>query len=162
MNVRDEDFENVDPGEVRPLIEEGYWPAVCLGRDNRPYSGLREKLTFQWKVFMSPYKKRFVVLPRYYNAKRNKAGRFMWGQLHAYRNDWVRANNNKWPPDPNKLPPSIWEKCTFLVEVVTVRKTRSGPLSSSLYWSRIGQIIRPLAEDERLERLPVQPLNSDE
>jgi hypothetical protein len=160
MDVHDEDFENVDPGEVRVLLEEGCWPAECLGRENKPYSGLGEKLTFKWKVFLSPDKNKFVILPRYYNAPRNKAGRFKFGQLSAFRNDWVTANNGKVPLDRNRLPPSIWQKGTFLVEVITVRRTRSGVLSPSLYWSRIGRVIRPMAEDERWEGLPVQRLDS--
>lgn len=162
MDVRDEDFENVDPREVRLLIEEGCWPAECLGRENKSYGGLKDKLTFNWKVFMSHDKSRSVILPRYYNALRNKAGRFIFGQLSAYRNDWVTANNGKLPLDPKRLPPSIWGKGTFLVEVVTVRRTRNSPLSPSLYWSRIGRVIRPLEDGERWDRLPVQPLNSSE
>ncbi len=162
MDVRDEAFENVEPGETRRLLQEGVWPAECLGRANKSYGGLKDKVTFQWKVFLSPDKSRSTVLPRYYNAPRNKAGRFMFGHLSDYRIDWVAANYGHLPLDPKRLPPSIWEKGTFLVEVVTVRRTRNGPLPPSLYWSRIGRVIRPLEEGERWEGLPVQPVNSSE
>ena len=162
MQLRDEDFDNVDPGECRPLLQEGVWPAECLGRESKSYGGLKDKLTFQWRVFLSLDKSRSCILPRYYNAPRNKAGRFQFGQLCAYRNDWVAANSGRLPLDPKSLPPSIWEKGTFLVEVVTVRRTRNGPLAPSLYWSRIGRVIRPVEEGECWERLPVQLPNTSE
>jgi hypothetical protein len=160
MELRDEDFENINPGEPRPLIEEGLWPAQWLGREARVY-GWGEKLIFEWKVFMAFDKTRSVSLSRFYNAERDKAKRFVFGPLHDYRKDWVAANGGRLPLDRSRLPLSIWRDRLFLVEVVTVRQDSKGrPLSASFLWSRIGRVLRPLMDGEHWERLPVQPLNS--
>lgn len=155
MKLRDEDFENVDPGESRPLIEEGVWPAQYLRKEGIPPGRYGEKLYVWWKVFMSLDKGRSVVLPRYYNIERNKGGRPKFGHHHAFRRDWVQSNDGRLPLEPNKLPLSIWERGLFRVEVVTVRKSDDGPLPPSLYWSRIGRIVGPLAEGEAWEGLPL-------
>ena len=159
MQLGDEDFDNVNPGEGRILIEEGLWPAKYLDHGIKP-GQYGEKLTVRWGIVMSADKIRSVILPRFYNLKRDKGERFMFGHLHAYRRDWVVSNNGRLPMDSRKLPPSIWKEGTFLVEVVTVRSTRDGSLPPSLYYSRVGRVIRPLDEEERWERLPLQPLNS--
>lgn len=162
MQLRDEDFENVDPGEPRPLIEEGVWLAQWQGREAKVY-GWGEKLNFRWKVFMAFDKSRSVNLSRFYNAIRNRAKRFLFGDLHDYRRDWVAANGGRHPLERSKLPLSIFQERLFLVEVVTVRHDSKGrPLSPSFYYSKIGRVIRPLEEGERWERLPIQPLNSSE
>src|SRR5262249_47499289 len=135
MQLREEDFDNVNPGEARPLIEEGLWPADFVGLESR--SGRwGEKLYANWKVFIAPGKGQFVVLPRYYTVERDGGGRFKFGRLHAYRKDWIASNGGRVPLDANRLPPSIWQKRTFLVEVATVRMGSDGvPLLRSLYWS---------------------------
>ena len=33
MQLHDEEFENINPGEVRVLIEEGIWPAEYLNHE---------------------------------------------------------------------------------------------------------------------------------
>lgn len=162
MDLRDEDFNNVNPGEPRILIEQGMWPAQYLRKEGRPPGRYGEKLYVWWRIFMSLDKGRSVVLPRYYNIERDKGGRLKFGHHHAFRRDWVQSNYGRLPLEPNKFPPSIWEQGVFLVEVVTVRKSNDGPLPSSLYWSRIGRIVRPLAEGETWEGLPLQPFNSSE
>jgi len=162
MKIRDEDFDNVNPGEPRVLIEEGVWPARWLRREAKVY-GWGEKLIFHWEVFMACDKSRFVVLNCFYNAKRDRAKRFQFGQLHNYRKDWVAANGGRASLDRSKLPLTIWQARMFYVEVVTVRRDSKGrPLSPSFYWSKVGRVIRPLEEGETWERLPVQPLNSSE
>jgi hypothetical protein len=162
MELRDEDFNNVNPGEPRVLIEEGVWPARWLRREAKVY-GWGEKLIFHWEVFMAFDKSRFVNLSGYYTAKRDRANRFYFGPLHNYRKDWIAANGGKVPLDPSKLPLSVWQERLFLVEVVTVRHDSKGrPLSPSLYYSKIDRVIRPLGEEETWETLPIQPFNSSE
>lgn len=162
MDLRDEDFDNVNPGEQRFLIEEGSWPAQYVGHEAKRY-GWCEKLILRWKVFTSLDRSRSVVLSRYYNMDRDNGGRFMFGPLHDYRKDWVAANGGRHPLERSRLSISIWKERLYLVEVVTVRHDSKGrPLSPSFYWSKVGRVIRPREEGERLERLPVQPLNSSE
>lgn len=162
MQLRDEDFDNVNPGEPRILLAgEGGWPAQFAGYEAKRYGQWGEKMIFRWKVFTSVDKSKVVTLPRYYNCDRDNGGRFKFGPLHAYRKDWVAANGGKLLQDRSRLPLSIWKDRTFLVEVVTVRHDSKGrPLSPSCYWSKIGWVIRPLEEGERWDRLPLQPLNS--
>ena len=107
---------------------------------------------------MSFDKSRSVILTRYYNLARDKAKRFKFGHLHAFRRDWISSNHGRLPLDPQRLPPSIWKNGIFLVEVVTVRKTSDGLLPPSLYWSRIGRILRPEDEGKPWTRLPLQSI----
>ncbi|THJ19196.1 MAG: hypothetical protein CAF45_016315 [Nitrospira sp. CG24E] len=162
MQLRDEDFDNVDPGKPRILVAgEGGWPAQFAGYETKHYGKWGEKLIFQWKVFTSIDKSKFETLIRYYNLSRNGGERFQFGPLHDFRKDWVAANGGRLPLNPSRLSLSIWKDRTFLVEVVTVRHDSKGkPISPSFYWSRIGQVIRPLEAGESWERLPLQPLNS--
>lgn len=159
MQIREEDFENVNPGEQRILLVEGCWPAEVVSFESKSYGRWGEKLIFRWKVFTSRDKSTSRILCRYHNLDRDKGGRFKFGPLHSYRKDWIAANDGKVPFDPKKLPLSIWKDRTFLVEVVTVRSASNGVLAPSLHWSKIGRLIRPLAEEEAWERLPFQPLN---
>jgi len=162
MEIRDEDFDHVDPGEPRVLIEEGVWPARWLRHEAKVY-GWGEKLIFHWEVFMAFDRSRSLSLNRFYNAKRDRANRFCFGPLHDYRKDWVSANRGRHPLERSRLSISIWKERLYLVEVVTVRHDPKGrSLSPSYYWSKIGRVIRPLEEGETWERLPVQPLNSSE
>jgi hypothetical protein len=111
-------------------------------------------------VFTSNDKTAFTVLYRYYNAERDNGGRLKFGRLHDYRKDWVNAHSGKLPLDPRRLPLSIFQEKTFLVEVVTVRKdSKRLLLPPAFHWSKISRVIRPLEEEERWEGLPVQPLN---
>src|SRR5438552_2070076 len=105
MQLGDEDFDNVNPGEPRILIEEGLWPAEFLRIETRP-SRWGEKLCVFWNVFMSLDRSRVVVLPRFYNLERDGGGRFMFGHLHAYRRDWIVANHGRLPMEPKQLRPS--------------------------------------------------------
>jgi hypothetical protein len=159
MELRDEDFDDVNPGETLPLLEEGWWPARWQSRESKMY-GWGEKLIVRWQVYTSLDKARSATIPRFYNAQRDRANRFCFGPLHDYRKDWIAANGGRVPLVRSKLPLSIWQGRIFLVEVVTVRQDSKGrPLTSSLLWSKIGRVIRPMAELERWERLPIQPLN---
>ena len=159
MELRDEDFDNVNPGEPRILIEEGLWPAEFVRKEKMP-SRWGEKLCLFWKVYLSCDKSRFIVLPRFYNLQRDGGGRLMFGHLHAYRRDWIVANHGKLPLDPKRLRPTVFEKGLCVVEVVTVRNSNDRALHPSLHWSRIGWIIRPMDEGESWEGLPLQPLDS--
>ena len=51
MELRDEDFDNINPGELRFLLAEGGWPALWLGREAKVYEGWGEKLIVHWNVF---------------------------------------------------------------------------------------------------------------
>jgi hypothetical protein len=148
MQIREEDFENVNPGEQRILLVEGYWPAEFVSCESKNYGVWGEKLIFHWKVFTSLDKRTFRILYHWHNCQRDKGGRFKFGPLHSYRKDWIAANHGKMPLDPRRLPLSIWKDQTFLVEVVTVRKASNGVLVPSLHWSKIGRVIRPLTEGE--------------
>lgn len=160
LQLRDEDFDNIDPGDPLVLIDEGLWPAQWQGREAKGYEW-GEKLIFRWKVFTSFDKSQSVTLIRYYNLQRKAGGQFKFGRRHDYSKDWVAANEGHHPSDPSRLPLSIFRERLFLVEVVTVRQDSKGrPLHRSLHHSKIGRVIRPLGEGERWERLPVQPLNS--
>ena len=150
MQLGDEDFDNVNPGEPRILIDEGLWPAAFVGMEIRP-SRWGEKLCVSWKVFMNLDRSRFHVLTRFYNLQRDGGGRFKFGHLHAYRGDWIVANHGKLPMDPKKLPPTVFKKGQCIVEVVTVRTSNGRALHPSLHWSRIGWIIRPM-DDEKAGR----------
>jgi len=161
MELRDEDFANVNPGETRVLIpEEGWYRAQFNGYEAKRYGRWGEKLIFQWKVFTSHDKASFKMLYRYYNLDRDKGERFKFGPLHAYRKDWVAANRGRHPLNRASLPLSIFREHLFLVEVVTVRNGADAPLSPSFYWSKIRRVIRPLEDGEPWEGLPVQPYNS--
>ena len=162
MEIRDEDFDNVNPGELRFLLQEGRYPAQYNGYEAKHYGRWGEKLIFQWKVFTSIDRDKFQMLCRYYNITRDKGGRFKFGPLHDYRKDWIAANGGKILSDRSRLPLSIFRDKTFLVEVVTVKDDFKCRLSPSLYWSKIRRVIRPLADEDRLEGSPVQPPNSSE
>ena len=164
MQLRDEDFDHVNPGEPRILIpREGSYPAQFNGYESKHYGLWGEKLVFQWKVFTSKDKDAFTMLNRYYNLARDGGGRLKFGDFHDYRRDWVRANGGRLPMVRSKLPLSIFQEHLFLIEVVTVHyDNQRRPLSSTLHWSKISMVIRPLADDETWEGLPVQPLNSSE
>lgn len=156
MELHDEEFDNVNPGESIILIpSQGFYPAQFSRREIRQYGTWGTKLLFYWKVFVTPDMTTSVDLVRYYNAERDKAGRFKFGPLHGYRQDWVAANRGKVPLAREKLPPSIFQGQTFVVEVVTVTRNTRGPLSESFHWSKISRVIRPLEDDERVERCPL-------
>jgi len=164
MDLREDDFNNVNPGEPRILIpEEGWYPARATDYEAKRYGGWGEKLIVLWMVFTSKDKSSFKMLNRYYNLQRDMGKRLKFGPLHDYRKDWVAANGGRLPVDRSRLPPAIFQGNMFLVEVLTVKRDSKGrPLSSSFYWSKIGRVIRPIEEGERWEGLPVEPLNSSE
>lgn len=151
MDLRDEDFENVNPGEPRIFMLDGQYPAQFIGRKSKHYSW-GEKLIFHWRVFISRDLTESKTLDRYYNAHRDKAGRFLFGDLHGYRKDWIAANGGKHPSLRSRLPITIFGNSLFLVEVISVREDSDGhPLSPSLYWSKVKRVIRPLEEGENLQ-----------
>jgi hypothetical protein len=164
MELHDDDFNNVNPGEPRILIpEEGWYPAHATGYEAKRYGGWGEKLIVRWMVFTSTDKSSFTMLDRYYNLQRDMGKRFKFGPLHDYRKDWIASNGGRHSLERSRLPISIWKEGLYLVEVVTVRHDSKGRhLSPSLYWSKIGRVIRPLKEGERWEGLPFQPLNFTE
>jgi len=159
MSVRDEDFDNVNPGEIRVLVpDEGWYPAQFIGYEDKRYNGWGEKLICQWKVLTSPDKTQFTILPRYYNLQRDKARRFKFGQLHDFSKDWIAANRGRHPLDRCNRSISIFREGLFLVEVVTVRHdSKRRPFPPTLHWSKIGRVIRPIEEGENWERFPLQP-----
>lgn len=145
MQICDEDFENIDPGEPRVLIaEEGIWPAQFVSFQTKTYGQWGEKLIIQWRVFIHHDKSKHVMLCRFYNLQRDRGNRLKFGPLHDYRKDWIAANGGRHPLDRSKLPLSIFKCGIFSVEVVTVRRDSKNPLSPSIYWSKIGRVIRPV------------------
>ena len=152
MQIHEEDFENVDPGEPRILFpDEGVWPAQFIRWEAKGYGPWGEKLIVQWRVLSACPTSSPVTLSRYYNLQRGAGNRFKFGPLHAFRKDWIAANGGRHPLDRSKLPLSIFKGRTFLVEIVTVRNDARGPLPPSLYWSKVGRVIRPLEAGERWE-----------
>lgn len=150
MDVRDEDFENVNPGEPRFLIPEGEYPAQFIDRELK-YYGWGEKLLLHWKIFTSKDLTQFQMLDRFYNVKRDKGGRFQFGPLHDYRKDWIAANGGRHPAERCRLPIAIFRHGLFLVEVSSVRQDSKGrSLSPSLHWSKVSRVIRPLEKSENL------------
>lgn len=161
MDLKDADFENVDSGEERNLIvQSGYYPARYVSSESREYTfkgRTVEKIIVWWEVFTSPGIERGIVVPRYYNAARNKAKRFKFGRLSDYRKDWVAAHNGRPPLEPNRLPIAIFKQGLFLVEVVRVSRDAKGRPITGLEWSRVNSVFRPLDANEKFERLPVEP-----
>jgi hypothetical protein len=161
MKLRDEDFDNVNPGEPRFLLQEGAYPAEWVGRESKIYKGWGEKVIFLFKVFTSSDKSRSVTLSRYYNAQRDGGNRFIFGPLHDLRKDWIAANRGKLPLENYKLSLSIWKDKMFLVDVATVRHDSKGrQLAPSLHWSKVSRVLRPMDEDEKWDRLPMEVPNN--
>jgi hypothetical protein len=150
MELRDEGFENVNPGEPRFWVREGQYPAQFMVHEIKRYSW-GEKIIFHWKVFTSNDLTQFQLLDRYYNLKRDKGGRFQFGPLHDYRKDWIAANGGRHPVERHRLLITIYRNGRFLVEVVSVREDSKGrTISPSLYWSKISRVIQPIEEGETL------------
>ena len=156
--MKDEDFENIVPVDPLPLLQEGVYPMRYRGRRTTRYS-YGEKLVFDYEVGLVPDFRDSKTLSRYYNVKRNAAGRFKFGPLHDYRRDWIAANYGKWPAHPGRLPLSVFQSKVLLGEIETVKThSRGRPLHPSNYYSRVGRVIRPLEDGESFETLPVEPL----
>lgn len=149
--MRDEDFENIDPGPGARLVQDGQYPADCLGYKPRDYGDRwGERLVVTWKVYLSPEDP--VELPRYYTIRRSAGGRFSAGDRHAYRRDWIRANNGRLPEMRQRLPFSIFLKGRFLVAVETVTQdSNKQPLHPSSYYSKISRVIRPIQDGDSLK-----------
>ena len=158
MPVCDDDFNNVNPGEIRVLLpDEGCYPAQFIGYEAKRYSGWGEKLICQWKVLTTPDRTHFTILPRYYNLERDGGNRFKFGPLHDYSKDWVAANGGRHPLDRCNRSISIFRERLFLVEVVTVQYDSKGrSIPATFHWSKIDRVIRPIEEGEEWERLPLQ------
>jgi len=155
--IQDTDFENLGGGPQRILIQPGIYPARFLTRkSDRRRKDWGEKLIFEWEVYLNATKTQSKRLSRYYNANRDKAGRFNFGDGHDYRADWIRANGGKHPLVWNRLPITIFEAGEFLVEVVTVTRDWRRPLEPTFHHSKIDRIIRPVNDGEIFLKLPVQ------
>lgn len=156
--IQDSDFENLGGAPHRIYIQPGIYPARFLGKkSDRRRKDWGEKLIFEWEVFLNTARTQSVKLSRYYNASRDKAGRFEFGDGHDYRADWIRANSGKHPPVWHRLPPDIFGAHEFLVEVVTVRRDWRRLLEPTLQHSKIGRIVRPVNDGELLQTFPIQP-----
>ena len=161
--MADKDFENINPGERKVWVQEGLYPAKAVSYKRLKYSfkgRLVEKVVIGWKVFISSDLSTGVILSRYYNLERDRSKRLHFGHHHAYRHDWVRANNNKEPLEREKIPPEKFEEGLFLVKVVTVTEGQDGEIPSSMEWSRIGRVERPIKDGEQFKRLPLEPHDS--
>jgi len=155
-----DEFDDIEPGQARVLLQPGLYPAQYVSRSFRRFNGWGEKLIVQWKVFLSANKQHHVTLSRYYNVQRNKALRLVIGDGHCYRKDWIAANNGRVSIERTRLPFSVFEDKMMVVAVLTVTKDSQRSIPAFSQWSKIGWIERPLGESESLERLPLEPLDS--
>jgi len=161
QDVGDDEFNDVNAGDPRPLIEEGIYPALWAGRTRKLYA-FGEKLIFTWNVFTTinfrdpAMRNSYVSLPGYYNVKRDKGEKLVFGPGSSYRKDWIAANSGKHPQPRHALPLSVFRDRLLFVQVTTVTKDTRGPLHRSCYWSKVQRIFRPLDEDEIVKKLPLQ------
>jgi hypothetical protein len=161
QDLNDEEFNNVNSGDQRPLIETGIYPArlESMGKRGTPWG---EKMVFTWAVFTTPrfrdpaMRDSAVLLPAYYNVNRDKSKRPIFGDGHAYRKDWIAANNGKHPQPRNSLPLPVFRDRFLWVQVTTVTKDVRGPTHRSCHYSKVQRIIRPVHDDDVVERLPLQ------
>jgi hypothetical protein len=109
-----------------------------------------------WKVFTSPDLSNYVTLYRYYNIKRDRAKRMIFGDGHDYRKDWIAANHGRIPAERKRLPLSIWKRCKYVVVVQTVTHDQKRSLPASSRWSKVGYVMRPVEEGESFERFPLE------
>lgn len=155
--MKDEDFENINPGEQRPWLPEGLYPGEWESYSTRFYNDFGEKLIFKWTVFTSVDLTKSVKLYHYYGLKRDGGGRFVFGDLHDYRKDWVAGNNGRLLMDRKKLPLSLWKLGKFWLSVETVKQDQHGRiLHPSSQWSKIGYVYRPFKDGQSIETLPLQ------
>jgi hypothetical protein len=162
LDDADDEFNNVNPGDPRPWMQEGIYPARWVGKDIS-LSPWGEKLIMHWHVPTASDIRNLTTtvnmatpIASYYNAKRDKARRLKFGPLHSFRKDWIAANDGRLPLRPNALPLSVFKDRWFFVEVVTVNKDQKGELHPSCYWSKVQRVIRPVGDDEAIQRLPLQ------
>ena len=157
--LRDEEFENINPGVPRILLPEGLWVGKLREHDKKqtPWG---EKLVLCWEIYQTLEMSGGVTLERYYNVTRDRGGRLQFGDCHDYRRDWIAANGGKHPVRRESLSLRVFEGRCFLVAVVTVKHDgQKRPLNQSCYYSKVGWIKRPVDEGETFEALPAEPLN---
>ena len=155
--MKDEEFENVNPGEQRSWLPEGFYPAEWQDYETRLYKAWGEKLIFKWNVFTASDFTKWVILYHYYGLQRDRGGRFVFGDLHDYRKDWVAGNNGRLLMDRKKLPLSLWKMGKFWLFVETVKEDQRGRiLHPSSQWSKAGYIFCPFKDGQIIERLPLQ------
>ena len=160
-DLDDDEFNDVNAGDPRPFMAEGIYPALWAARTRKKYKW-GEKLIFTWTVFTTinfrnpAMKDNCVSLPGYYNVRRDKGKRPIFGPGSAYRKDWIAANDGRLPQPPHRLPLSVFRGGFLFVEVATVNEDTRGPLHRSCYWSKVQRVIRPVREDDIVERLPLE------
>ena len=141
-----------DPGEPRILIpHEGGYPAQSLTLRPNATDGVTNWIC-KWKVFTSNDK---TVSHRCSIAittpKETTEGGSSLGDSMTTAKTGSMLNSGKLPLDPRKLPLSISQEKTFLVEVVTVRKdSKRLLLPPSFPLVKISRVIRPLEEGRTL------------
>jgi hypothetical protein len=161
QEIEDDEFNDVNAGEQRHLLEAGIYPARWVSNTKRgtPWG---EKLVFTWEVFRSTrfrdptMRDTFVLLQGYYNVNRDKSKRPIFGDGHAYRKDWIAANNGKHPQRRSSLPLTVFRDRFLWVEVTTVTKDARGQAHRSSHYSKVQRVIGPVHEDDVVERLPLQ------
>jgi hypothetical protein len=154
-DLDDAAFEDVAEGSTRPWLPPGGYLARWEGRELARYR-YGERLVFWWAVYLVPEMGETVRIPGYYGVQRDNAQRFVFGAGHHYRLDWTTANAGQPPVPANKLPLSVFAGRLFLVEIVTVGRTRQRALPETAHWSKIARIVRPVDPGEYIERYPVQ------
>jgi len=133
QEVDDNEFNDVNPGDQRPLIEQGIYPArfVSITKGPTPWG---EKMFSTWAVFTTSrfrdpaLRDSAVRLPVYYNVERDKSKRPIFGDGHSYRKDWIAANNGKHPQRRTALPPSVFRDRFLWVQVTTVKQHTVMPI----------------------------------
>jgi hypothetical protein len=153
MNEHSEDaFDNLSPGEQRVLLTPGLYPGRFL-RWKEKQTPWGPKLEVYWNVFPSEDEKKSVQLRRHYNlSKDNKNDRWIFGDGHDYRKDWIRANRGRLPYSRTQLPISKFREGIMVLCVETVTRDGRRPLPPSSYYSKVGFVVRPFEEGETLAR----------
>jgi hypothetical protein len=153
MNKREFDIEcNGDPP---PLLLDGIYPAEGKDWQERPYFFGR-KMVVSWSVFVAMDFRQSVTLCNYYNIQRAGGGQIVAGRHSAYYKDWVASNGGKIPDRRRWMSPDTFVGKRVWVRIVSIRKDIRGPLHPSLYYSRIGQVMRPLGETEIVLKIPLE------
>jgi hypothetical protein len=154
MNEPSEDaFENLGEGEPQRVL---LIPGEYLGRYIRwkeTQTPWGPKLDVYWNVFLSGAEKKYVQLRRHYNLPTDKKNaKWIFGDGHDYRKDWIRANRGRLPYSRTRLPIGKFREGIMVLFIETVTRDGRRPLPPSSYYSKVGFIVRPFEEDEELAR----------
>jgi hypothetical protein len=155
----DDEFQNYDGDPLPYLPNEGIY-AARLERAEQVRSLRGEKLKVTWTVFQFPGLQQPVVLYRHYNLYRTDRGRRRFSPNQSLWRDFTSLNNGFPPKRGDSLSLNRFRDQLFFVEVVTVKHdSERKPLNPGIYYSKVGRVIRPLAEDEPVLTTPAQDID---